>query len=104
RQEVYNRFAPDEGMRIYNRGIRRRLAPMLGGNRKYMELVYSLLFTMPGSPLLVYGDEIGMGDDLKLQGRNSVRTPMQWNSQENCGFSSAHPDKLFRKPIVSGPF
>lgn len=104
RQEVYKAFAPDEHMRIFNRGIRRRIAPMLNGNRKHLELVYSLLFTMPGSPLLVYGDEIGMGENLDLPGRISVRTPMQWTNDMNGGFSDAPAEKLFRKPILKGPF
>ena len=104
REDVFERFAPEENMRIFNRGIRRRMAPMLDGNRSYMEMVYSLLFTMPGSPLLVYGDEIGMGDDLEQPGRTSVRNPMQWNSSTGGGFSDAPPGKLFRRLITSGPF
>lgn len=104
RQEVFSRFAPQEDMRIFNRGIRRRLAPMLKGNRKQLEMVNSLLFTMPGSPMIVYGDEIGMGDDLELPGRTSVRTPMQWDSSTNGGFSTAPTAKLFRRPVTTGPF
>ena len=104
RQDVFKRFAPDENMRIFNRGIRRRMATMLEGNRKHLEMAYSLLFTMPGSPLLVYGDELGMGDNLDLPGRTSVRTPMQWTDGKSGGFSSAPADKLFRKPIIKGPF
>jgi maltose alpha-D-glucosyltransferase/alpha-amylase len=104
RQDVFKRFAPEENMRIFNRGIRRRLAPMLNGDRKYLEMVNSLLFTMPGSPLLVYGDEIGMGENLDLPGRTSVRTPMQWTGDANGGFSTALPKKLVRAPISSGPF
>ncbi|WP_114779586.1 alpha-amylase family protein [Botryobacter ruber] len=104
RQDVFKRFAPKAEMRIFNRGIRRRLAPMLNGDRKHLEMVNSLLFTMPGSPLIVYGDEIGMGEDLDLPGRTSVRTPMQWDSSTNGGFSSAPTSKLFRKPVTTGPF
>lgn len=104
RQDVFTRFAPDEDMRIFNRGIRRRMAPMLNGNRKHLEMAYSLLFTMPGSPLLVYGDELGMGDNLDLPGRTSVRTPMQWTDDKSGGFSTAPADKLFRQPITKGPF
>lgn len=104
RQDVFKRFAPEEDMRIFNRGIRRRLAPMLEGNRKYLEMAHSLLFTMPGSPMLVYGDEIGMGDDLDLPGRTSVRTPMQWTKDKNGGFSTAAPEKLFRNPINTGSY
>ena len=88
REEVYRAFAPEENMRIYGRGIRRRLPPMLNNNRKWMELVYSLLFTLPGTPVLRYGDEIGMGDDLSLPERNSVRTAMQWSDEEHGGFSA----------------
>lgn len=101
RQTVFDAFAPDEGMRIYGRGIRRRLAPMLDGDRDRLELAYSLLYSLPGTPLLVYGDEIGMGDDLSLPGRNAVRTPMQWADEPNAGFSEADPDDLVR-PVISG--
>lgn len=100
RQEVYKVFAPEENMQIYGRGIRRRLAPMLNNNRKWMELVYSLLFTLPGTPVVRYGDEIGMGDDLSLPERNSVRTAMQWSNEENGGFSRAEP-KQISVPIIS---
>ena len=101
REAVFEAFAPDESMRIYGRGIRRRLAPMLDGDRDRIELAYSLLFSLPGTPLLVYGDEIGMGEDLSLPGRNSVRTPMQWSGDTNGGFSAADPEDLVR-PVVSG--
>ncbi|ARS34822.1 alpha-amylase family protein [Pontibacter actiniarum] len=104
RQEVFDRFAPEENMRIFSRGIRRRLAPMLQGNRAHLEMVYSLLFSMPGSPLLVYGDEIGMGEDLEQEGRGSVRLPMQWNDAENGGFSDAPRDKVVWPPLSKGPF
>jgi maltose alpha-D-glucosyltransferase / alpha-amylase len=100
RQEVYNVFAPDENMQIYGRGIRRRLPPMLNNNRKWMELVYSLMLTLPGTPVLRYGDEIGMGDDLSLPERNSVRTAMQWSSEKNGGFSRAET-KDIGVPIIS---
>lgn len=104
RQDVFKRFAPKENMRIYNRGIRRRLAPMLNGNRQHLEMAYSFLFALPGSPLLIYGDEIGMGEDLELPGRTSVRTPMQWNAGPNGGFSSVPSKKLFRSPLLQGAF
>lgn len=104
RQEVYEAFGPQEHMRIFQRGIRRRLAPMLGGDRKRIELAYSLLFSLPGAPVLIYGDEIGMGDDLSLYGRDAVRTPMQWSKEENAGFSTAAPEHLPRPAIDSGQF
>lgn len=94
REEVYRAFAPDENMRIYGHGIRRRLPPMLNNNRKWMELVYSLLFTLPGTPVLRYGDEIGMGDDLSLPERNSVRTAMQWSDERHGGFSASPGEKI----------
>lgn len=103
-QTVFEEFAPDKEMRIYGRGIRRRLAPMLDGDRDHIELAYSLLFSLPGTPLLVYGDEIGMGDDLSLLGRNAVRTPMQWSDERNAGFSRADPADLVRPVISSGEF
>lgn len=101
RQQVFEAFGPEEKMQIFGRGIRRRLAPMVGNNRKHLELFYSLLFSLPGAPLVRYGDEIGMGDDLSLQGRNSVRTPMQWDASPNGGFSPAPKEKLVH-PVISG--
>ena len=88
-------------MRIYGRGIRRRLAPMLRGNRRRLELTYSLLLTLPGTPILRYGDEIGMGEDLSLPERLPVRTPMQWSGEANGGFSLAPQQNLVR-PVLSG--
>lgn len=99
-EEIFAAFAPDENMQIYGHGIRRRLPPMLGGDRRRLELVYSLLFSLPGTPLLRYGEEIGMGDDLSLEGRTSVRTPMQWSSEPNGGFSTAQQDAL-PQPVIS---
>jgi maltose alpha-D-glucosyltransferase / alpha-amylase len=96
RSDVMAAFAPKADMRIYNRGIRRRLAPMMKGDRRHIELAYSLQFTMPGTPLLRYGEEIGMGEDLKLPGRESLRTPMQWEPGQTAGFSTATPDRLVR--------
>ncbi|NJW54636.1 alpha-amylase family glycosyl hydrolase, partial [Salinimicrobium oceani] len=83
REEVFKVFAPDENMRIFGRGIRRRLASMLGNDRKKIELAHSLLFTLPGTPVLRYGEEIGMGEDLSMEGRSSVRTVMQWSNEKN---------------------
>ncbi|MFC7079030.1 alpha-amylase family protein [Halorussus caseinilyticus] len=103
-QTVFEAFAPDEGMRIYGRGIRRRLAPMLDGDGDRIRLAYSLLFSLPGTPLVVYGDEIGMGDDLNLPGRTAVRTPMQWSADRNGGFSTADPEDLVRPVVSDGEF
>jgi maltose alpha-D-glucosyltransferase / alpha-amylase len=104
RQAVFELFAPDPGMRIYGRGIRRRLPPMLGGDQRRLEMVYSLLFSLPGTPVLRYGEEIGMGDDLSLPGRMSVRTPMQWSSAKNAGFSAAPAEQLVRPLIREGEY
>jgi maltose alpha-D-glucosyltransferase/alpha-amylase len=101
RQRVFEKFGPDKKMQLYGRGIRRRLAPMLG-NRPQLELAYSLMFSLPGTPVLRYGDEIGMGDDLSLKERDSVRTPMQWCEESQGGFSTAKKTVL---PVVSeGPY
>ncbi|PZO10305.1 MAG: trehalose synthase, partial [Leptolyngbya foveolarum] len=100
RDKIYEAFAPEEQMQIYGRGIRRRLPPMFNGDRRRIELIYSLLFALPGIPLIRYGDEIGMGDDLSLPGRDSVRTPMQWSEKANGGFSTAAPACL-SKPVIS---
>ena len=97
REAVFARFGPEEHMRLYGRGIRRRLAPMLG-DRAHLELAYSVMFSLPGTPVLRYGDEIGMGDDLSLGERDAVRTPMQWSAEPNAGFSRA--EKTYC-PVVS---
>jgi maltose alpha-D-glucosyltransferase / alpha-amylase len=102
RQRVFAEFAPEEGMQLYGRGIRRRLAPMLDGDRDRMELAYSLLFTLPGTPLLRYGDEIGMGDDLSLPEREAVRTPMQWSDEPHGGFTKG--DKPVKQVISGGGY
>jgi maltose alpha-D-glucosyltransferase/alpha-amylase len=94
---VFEEFGPEPAMQLYGRGIRRRLAPMLGDARR-IELAYSLMFSLPGTPVLRYGDEIGMGENLALPERAAIRTPMQWSSERNAGFSTA--DKLVR-PVVS---
>jgi maltose alpha-D-glucosyltransferase/alpha-amylase len=104
RDLVYEKFGPEKHMQLYDRGIRRRLAPMLSG-RPQLELAYSLMFSLPGTPVLRYGDEIGMGDDLKLPERNSVRTPMQW-SEETAGGTGASMSQLssvIRTPCSTGP-
>jgi maltose alpha-D-glucosyltransferase / alpha-amylase len=101
RADVFAEFGPEKGMQLYGRGLRRRLAPMLGERRR-LELAYSLLFSLPGTPVLYYGDEIGMGEDLSLTQRNSVRTPMQWANEPQAAFSQA--DELVRPVIDEGPY
>jgi maltose alpha-D-glucosyltransferase / alpha-amylase len=104
RDEVFEIFAPDEEMRMFGHGIRRRLPPMLDGNRVKMELLYTAMFSLPGLPLINYGEEIAMGDDLSLEGRASVRTVMQWDGLENAGFSSAGSGKLAHSLIDFGRY
>ena len=103
RKKVFERFGPEKHMQLYDRGIRRRLAPMLG-SRAHIELGYSLMFALPGTPVLRYGDEIGMGDDLSLEEREAVRTPMQWTNDQNGGFSGADAQNLIHPVIDEGPF
>lgn len=98
------KFGPDENMQLYGRGIRRRLAPMLGNDRRHMELAYSLQFSLRGTPVLRYGEEIGMGENLSLDGRDAIRTPMQWSYADNAGFSAAEPEKLVRPVIDKGEY
>jgi maltose alpha-D-glucosyltransferase/alpha-amylase len=102
RQRVFKCFGPEERMQLYERGIRRRLAPMLNGDRRIIELAYSLMFTLPGTPVLRYGDEIGMGDDLDLPERTCARTPMQWSTEPHAGFTKA--DKPVVPVISEGPY
>jgi maltose alpha-D-glucosyltransferase / alpha-amylase len=99
RDYMYDEYAMDKTMRI-NRGIRRRLAPMMNNDRRRIELLNGLLMSMPGTPIVYYGDEIGMGDNIYLGDRNGVRTPMQWNSALNAGFSLADPERLYA-PVIS---
>jgi len=94
RDYMYRTYAQDRGMRI-NLGIRRRLAPLLENDRRRIELMNALLLSLPGTPVLYYGDEIGMGDNIYLGDRNGVRTPMQWSPDRNAGFSRANPQKLY---------
>ncbi|GAA3215992.1 alpha-amylase family protein [Microbacterium terregens] len=94
REEVFEAFAPDEAQRVYGRGITRRLPPMLGGDPRRIRMVYSVLFSLPGTPVLFYGEEIGMGENPEIAGRGSVRTPMQWTDGKNGGFSSAARGRL----------
>jgi len=102
RQKVFEAFGPDQSMQLYERGIRRRLAPMLGGDRRRLELAYSLLFTLPGTPVVRYGDELGMGDDLSQKERNCARTPMQWSDEPHGGFTKH--DKPICPVISEGPY
>ncbi len=103
RQWMWQHYAPQPGMRL-NLGIRRRLAPLLDNDPHKIELAYSLLFTLPGSPILYYGDEIGMGDHIELFDRNGLRTPMQWENSLNGGFSSADSSLLYAPVIVEAPY
>ena len=102
RQTVFDAFGPEKRMQLYNRGIRRRLAPMLKGDRRRLELSYSLMLTLPGTPVIRYGDEIGMGDDLDLPERECARTPMQWSTEPQGGFTKSAKPVL---PVIEeGPY
>lgn len=101
RQFLWKQYAPEPRMRL-NLGIRRRLAPLLDNDRRKLELLNSILFTLPGSPIIYYGDEIGMGDNIWLEDRNGVRTPMQWTDGANAGFSTAPPKELV-VPVIDDP-
>jgi maltose alpha-D-glucosyltransferase/alpha-amylase len=101
RDYMYDEYAKDKTMRL-NLGIRRRLAPMMDNDRRRIELLNVLLMSMPGTPIIYYGDEIGMGDNIYLGDRNGVRTPMQWNGGWNAGFSGADPERLY-SPLISNP-
>lgn len=102
RQKVFAAFGPDKDMQLYDRGIRRRLATMLGGDIRRLKLAYSLMYSLPGTPVLRYGDEIGMGDDLSLPERNCARTPMQWSNEPQGGFTKGAEPVL---PVISeGPY
>ncbi|WP_312408021.1 alpha-amylase family protein [Rhizobium sp.] len=102
RQQVFSAFGPDKSMQLYDRGIRRRLAPMLGGDTRRLKLAYSLMYSLPGTPVLRYGDEIGMGDDLTLPERNCARTPMQWSNEPKGGFTKGNKPVL---PVIEkGPY
>jgi maltose alpha-D-glucosyltransferase / alpha-amylase len=102
RQAVFDAFGPEPNMQLYNRGIRRRLAPMMQGDRRRLELAYSLMMTLPGTPVFRYGDEIGMGDNLNLPERNCARTPMQWSNEPQAGFTESDRPVI---PVISeGPY
>ena len=96
-------YAADPRARI-NLGIRRRLAPLMENDRERIKLMNSLLLSMPGSPIIYYGDEIGMGDNIFLGDRNGVRTPMQWSPDRNAGFSHADPQRLYLPPIMDAVY
>src|ERR671930_1887321 len=98
---MYRMYAQDPQARI-NLGIRRRLAPLLGNDRRLIEMMNGLLFSMPGTPVVYYGDEIGMGDNIYLGDRNGVRTPMQWSPDRNGGFSRCDPARLYA-PLIMDP-
>src|SRR5690625_1733931 len=102
RQEVFAAFGPQERMQLYGRGLKRRVPPMMDGDPRRVRLVYSLLFSLPGTPALYYGEEIGMGEDLEAEGRMAVRTPMQWSAEKNGGFSTAPPSRLVARPVPDG--
>jgi maltose alpha-D-glucosyltransferase/alpha-amylase len=104
RQDVFRAFAPQPEMRLYGRGIRRRLAPMLNGDRRRIELAYALQFAMPGTPVLRYGEEIGMGENLALADRDAIRTPMQWSDTQGAGYSTAPNQDLIVPVNRTGRF
>jgi maltose alpha-D-glucosyltransferase/alpha-amylase len=103
RQECFAAFGPDKDMQVYGRGLRRRLPTMLGDDRDRIEMAYSLLLSLPGTPVLFYGEEIGMGENLAVHGRSAVRTPMQWSPAPGAGFSTADPSQ-FPAPLVEGAY
>jgi trehalose synthase len=102
RQEVFAAFGPDEELQLYGRGLRRRLPTMLGGDQRRIRMVYSLAFSLPGTPVLFYGEEIGMAENLAIEGRYSVRAPMQWSNEPQGGFTTS--DEACRPVVEDGPF
>jgi len=103
REEVFAAFGAAPEMQLFGRGLRRRLPPMLGGDPRRLRMAYSLMFSLPGTPVLFYGEEIGMGENLDIEGRLAVRTPMQWTPDRNGGFSTARASRLPR-PVVKGSY
>jgi maltose alpha-D-glucosyltransferase/alpha-amylase len=104
RQQVFDAFGPEPGMQLYGRGLRRRLAPMLGGDQDRLRMAYSLLFSLPGAPMIFYGEELGMGEQMDLPDRLSVRAPMQWTSCDDGGFSTAPLEKHVRPMLTGGDY
>ncbi|WP_153393135.1 alpha-amylase family protein [Ornithinicoccus halotolerans] len=102
RQEVFDAFGPEPEMQLFGRGLKRRLPPMVGGDPRRVRMAYSLLFSLPGTPTLYYGEEIGMGEDLAAEGRMAVRTPMQWSAEDSGGFSEARPGDLIQRLVPDG--
>jgi glycosidase len=103
RAEVFARFGPDPELQLYGRGLRRR-APTMLGDPAALRMAYSLMFSLPGTPVLFYGEEIGMGENLAISGRYSVRSPMQWSAERHGGFSSVESARRLRRPVVRGAF
>jgi len=103
REEVFAAFGPEPEQQMYGRGLRRRLPPMLGGDQERMRMVYSLMFSLPGTPVLFYGEEIGMAENPAIEGRYAVRSPMQWSSEPHGGFTGADAAPV-RPPVPDGPF
>jgi trehalose synthase len=103
RQEVFDALGPEPDMQLYDRGLRRRLPPMLDGDPDRLRMAYSLLFSLPGTPVLFYGEEIGMGENLAVKGRSAVRTPMQWSDEPGAGFSTGDPSD-FPAPVTDGEY
>ena len=101
RQEVFDAFGPTKDVQVYGRGIRRRLPTMLGGDERRIRMVYSLAFSLPGTPVLFYGEEIGMGENLDIEGRLAVRSPMQWSSAADGGFSAAEDPRSLCRPLTA---
>jgi trehalose synthase len=100
RQEVFDAFGPDESLQLFGRGLRRRLPPMLDGDEQAIRMVYSLAFSLPGTPVLFYGEEIGMAENLAIEGRLSVRSPMQWSDEPHGGFSTVADAGALCRPVV----
>jgi maltose alpha-D-glucosyltransferase/alpha-amylase len=104
RSEVFEAFGPEPDMQLYDRGIRRRLAPMLGNDQRRLRMAYALQCSLPGTPVIRYGDEIGMGEDLSLKERDAIRTPMQWTDQHAAAFSTAKRGHFVNRVISGGEF